>query len=65
MFIYKAVFKYMLSFLLDTCPGMRLADYLFNLVRNSHGQQKRHRCVEQPFGLCARGRGWDDLGEWH
>ena len=27
-------------------------------------QQKRHRCVEQSFGLCGRGRGWDDLGEW-
>ena len=26
-------------------------------------QQKRHRCIEQIFGL--RGRGWDDLGEWH
>ena len=28
-------------------------------------QQKRHRCIEQYFGLCGRGRGWDDLGEWH
>ena len=28
-------------------------------------QQKRHRCIEQFFGLCGRGRGWDDLGEWH
>ena len=28
-------------------------------------QQKRHRCVEQSFGLCERGRGWEDLGEWH
>ena len=27
--------------------------------------QKRHRCIEQSFGLCGRGRGWDDLGEWH
>ena len=26
---------------------------------------KRHRCIEQCFGLCGRGRGWDDLGEWH
>ena len=26
---------------------------------------KRHRCIEQSFGLCGRGRGWDDLGEWH
>ena len=28
-------------------------------------QQKRHWCIEQSFGLCVRGRGWDDLGEWH
>ena len=28
-------------------------------------QQKRQWCIEQSFGLCGRGRGWDDLGEWH
>ena len=28
-------------------------------------QQKRHRCIEQCFGLCGRGQGWNDLGEWH
>ena len=28
-------------------------------------QQKRHWCIEQSLGLCGRGRGWDDLGEWH
>ena len=28
-------------------------------------QQKRHWCIEQSFGLCGRGRVWDDLGEWH
>ena len=28
-------------------------------------QQKRHRWTEQSFGLCGRGQGWDDLGEWH
>ena len=21
--------------------------------------------IEQSFGLCGSGRGWDDLGEWH
>ena len=26
---------------------------------------KRHRCIEQSFELCGRGRGWSDLGEWH
>ena len=25
-------------------------------------EQKRHRCIEQSFGLCGRGRVWDDLG---
>ena len=28
-------------------------------------QQKRHRCIEQSFGLCGRGRELDDLAEWH
>ena len=28
-------------------------------------QQKRHWYIEQSFGLCGRGQGWDDLGEWH
>ena len=28
-------------------------------------QQKRHRCIEQSFGLCGRGRRWNDFGEWH
>ena len=28
-------------------------------------QQKRHWCIEQSFGLCGRGRGWDGLEEWH
>ena len=28
-------------------------------------QQKRHGYIEQSFGLSERGRGWDDLGDWH
>ena len=28
-------------------------------------QQKRHRCIEQYFGLCGRRQGWDDLRECH
>ena len=28
-------------------------------------QQKRPRCIERTFGLCGRGQGCDDLGEWH
>ena len=28
-------------------------------------QQKRHWFIDQSYGLCGRGRGWGDLGEWH
>ena len=28
-------------------------------------QKKRHRCIEQTFGLCGRRRGWDDPREQH
>ena len=27
--------------------------------------QNRHWCIEQSFGLCERGREWDDSEEWH
>ena len=29
------------------------------------GQQRRHRCKGQTFGLSGRKRGWDDLREQH
>ena len=35
----------------------------FRKVTPHARQQKRQRCIEQSFGLCGRGRGWDDLGE--
>ena len=28
-------------------------------------QKKRHRCIEQTFGVCRIRRGWDDLREQH
>ena len=28
-------------------------------------QKKRHRCIEQTFGLYGRRRGWDALREQH
>ena len=50
----------------------------YNILTHIHGiqkdgiaitlyarQQKRHRCIEQAFGLCGREKGCDDLGEWH
>ena len=50
--------------------GFPVALVLKNLPTNARDtlyarQQKKHRCVEQSFGLCGRGQGWDGLGEWH
>ena len=28
-------------------------------------QFKNRQNIEQSYGLCGRGRGWEDLGEWH
>ena len=28
-------------------------------------EKKRHRCIEQTFGVYGRRRGWDDLREQH
>ena len=28
-------------------------------------QKKRHRCIEQTFGLCGRRRGWDVSRKQH
>ena len=39
--------------------------FFFLLLKRIDRKQKRHWCIEQYFGLCGRGRGWDDLGEWH
>ena len=50
---------------------MGIPDNLTCPVRNLYAgqeatrQQKRHWCIEQSYGLCGRGRGWEDLGEWH
>ena len=32
------------------------------LERNLKGHIQH---IEQYYGLCGRGRGWEDLGEWH
>ena len=39
--------------------GFRMTVTIILYVR----QQKRHRCIEQSFGLCGRRRWWDDLRE--
>ena len=36
-------------------------NYSFNLLTI----KIRHRCIEQSFGFCGRGQGWDGMGEWH
>ena len=42
-----------------------LKSLLMKVKEECEWQQKRHWCIEQSFGLCGRGREWDDLGEWH
>ena len=42
--------------LLQSCPT--LCDPVYETAKET-------RCIEQSFGLCGRGREWDDLGEWH
>ena len=53
--------KHQYSILTHICMEFRKMVMITLYVR----QQKRHRCLEQSFGLCGRGGGWDDLGEWH
>ena len=43
--------------------GLKLNIQKTKIITLYARQQKRHRCIEESFGLCGRGRGWDDLGE--
>ena len=45
---------------------MTFSDYnAAKLETDRKKRQLKHKHIEQSFGLCGRGRGWDDLGEWH
>ena len=37
--------------------------YIMVIITLYARQKKRHRCIEQTFGLYGRRRGWDDLRE--
>ena len=41
--------------------------YIWNLERWQRRpcMQDSKRDIDVSFGLCGRGRGWDDWGEWH
>ena len=43
---------------------MHIIEFI-KMVTMTARQKKRHRCIEQSFGLCGRGQGRDDMGEWH
>ena len=40
-------------------------DWVISHYTYIHTHVYIHICIEESFGLCGRGRGWDDLGEWH
>ena len=44
-----------------------MSDLIANSIMIWKGEKHVSRWphIEQSFGLCGRGRGWDDLGEWH
>ena len=57
--LYVFCFWFFFSFRLNTsCPSK-------NGCRISKRVNGGHWCIEQSYGLCGRGRGWEDLGEWH
>ena len=54
------------SFLIHSSDDGHLGCFhVLAIINSAARQQKRHWFMEQSFGLCGRGRGWDDLGEWH
>ena len=64
-FIYLFIFKFYLFFYFLNFKIFNSYMRMMVMITLYARQQKKHRCIEQSFGLCGRGRGWDDLGEWH
>ena len=60
-YMFQYSWASLLAQLVKNPPAFRKMVMITLYVR----QQKRHRCIEQSFGLCGRGRGRDDLGGWH
>ena len=58
LYVTEHIKKKIIHLCLFCCLAYRV---IITIFLNS----RRHRCREQSFGLCGRGRGWDDLGEWH
>ena len=74
-FLIKGVF---LLFLFMGKPAVKICCFRWRLCFPKHPmmkiiltitlctrQQERHCCIDQSYGLCGRGRGWGDFGEWH
>ena len=55
------IFKF--SFFLQKIQSCRGAMLIFSVSFQYARQKKRHRCIEQTFGLYGRRQGWDDLRE--
>ena len=44
---------------------MQMTPPLKQKAKRNQSLLMRVKEEKQSFGLCGRGRGWDDLGEWH
>jgi len=45
--------------------GNSILVHVYGIYKDGNDGPKRHRCKEQPFGLCGKRRGWSDLREYH
>ena len=51
----------------ESQPGWKEVKKHISQVTKARWQDRldRDKNKKQSYGLCERGRGWEDLGEWH
>ena len=42
-----------------------VSDFIYGGSKITADSDCSHEIIEQSFGLCGSGRGWNDLGQWH
>ena len=59
---YKIYFKNLFPYFLFWYNFSQFFKKIISWNTNKIETAKETLCIEQFFGLCGRGRGWDDLG---